>query len=110
HDITYAFDDSFLDYFGVDGIDAVESALAIISDIGPVSELSPNLDEFVLNPRLPNPSAGALGVIDLKSTAVSVMLELLGLADPFHYVYTLRNRSAVGNPPITNHFTIVRNF
>src|SRR6266446_6661489 len=52
HDITYAFDDSFLDYFGVDGIDAVESALAIISDVGPVSNLRPYLDEFVLNARL----------------------------------------------------------
>src|SRR5439155_608158 len=110
HDITYAFDDSFLDYFGVDGIDAVEAALAIISDIGPVSNLSPNLDEFVLNPRLSNPSAAQLGLLDVKSTTFSVMLELLGLADPVHYTFTLRNRSVTGNPPITNHFTIMRNF
>src|SRR5437773_7436403 len=44
--ITYAFDESFLNYFGQEGVAAVEQAIAIINDLGPVSSFSADLSEF----------------------------------------------------------------
>src|SRR2546425_12391930 len=52
--IVYAFDDSFLNFFGEQGVEAVESALAVINDLGPVSNFSPDLSEFPQNPLLQN--------------------------------------------------------
>src|SRR5436190_16622898 len=39
--ITYGFDRSFLDYFGSNGVAAVESAIAIINQIPPASTMNP---------------------------------------------------------------------
>src|SRR4051812_45304537 len=90
--ITYAFDSAFLDFFGQEGVNAVEAALGIINDVGPVSQLSPQLSEFPIEAIRSNPSAAALGILDLKSTALAQVLELLGLADPTRWVWTIRDR------------------
>lgn len=108
--ITYAFDDSFLNFFGQQGIDAVEEALAVITDLGPVSNLSPELDEFPLEAIKPNGTAIALGIQDLKSTALAHVLEILGLADAQRYVWVIRNRTVFTNPNATNYFVNQRNF
>src|SRR6266850_2586796 len=109
-DITYAFDDGFLNYFGLQGVQAVEEAIGILNNIGPVSSLSPDLSEFPIEALRRNESAGQLGVRDLKSTALSFLLELLGLAQSDRYVYVIRNRTVLQNPTRTNYFIIHRNF
>src|SRR5580700_3475220 len=37
--ITYGFDQSFLDYFGTNGVAAVESAIQILNDLPPASQV-----------------------------------------------------------------------
>src|SRR5204862_2699657 len=68
--IVYAFDDSFLNYFGQQGVDAVEEALAIINNLGPVSNFSPDLSEFPENAYLGNNLGAFLGVLDVKTTTL----------------------------------------
>jgi hypothetical protein len=109
-DITYAFDDGFLNYFGQQGVQAVEEAIGIINNLGPLSNLSPGLDEFPVEALRPNPTAAAMGIRDLKTTALSYLLELLGLAQSDRYIYVIRNRTVLQNPAATNYFIIHRNF
>src|SRR5947207_9309804 len=37
--VTYGFDKSFLDYFGSNGVAAVESAIQILNDLPPASQI-----------------------------------------------------------------------
>src|SRR5437588_1867018 len=108
--ITYAFDDSFLDYFGQEGVVAVEEALAIINNLGPVSQFSPDLSEFPTEVLKPNGTAAAMGILDLKTATLSLTLEILGLADAKRWIYTLRQRVVFQNPTSTNYLVIHRNF
>jgi hypothetical protein len=39
--ITYAYDSSFLSYFGPEGVNAVEQAIAILNALPPSSQMSP---------------------------------------------------------------------
>lgn len=89
-DIYYGFDQSFIEYFGQPGIEAVEAAIAILNALPPVSELSEDLSEFPLNTRATNPEAG--NFLDLKSFALTHLLEQLGLANPERFVWGLRQR------------------
>jgi hypothetical protein len=110
--ITYGFDESFLNYFGAAGTAAVHQAVAIINAIPRLSKTSSNLAEFPLDTRGANFQASALNLIDLKSTALNLLVEELGLADPERYTWTLRDRRIIntGGEPITNYTVIMRNF
>jgi hypothetical protein len=108
--ITYAFDSAFLNYFGQAGVDAVEQALGVINDVGPVSNLSPELNEFPIEAVKANGTATALGILDLKSTALAEVVELLGLADPSRWVWTIHDKIVRTNPNSTNYVVINRNF
>jgi hypothetical protein len=108
--ITYAFDSSFLDYFGVQGVEAVEAALSIVNSLGPVSQLPEDLSSFPTAALAQNQEAGSLGILDLKTTALRHVLEILGLTSAPRYVYTIRNRAVFGNPPVTNYFVFQRNY
>jgi hypothetical protein len=108
--ITYSFDDSFFNYFGQQGVEAVEEALSVINNLGPVSSFSSDLSEFPIEALKANITAGSLGIRDLKSTTLSLVLEILGLADPTRWTWALRNRVVLANPARTNYATISRNF
>ena len=121
--ITYAFDQSFLDYFGSNGVRAVEQAIAILNGTnifqnvtnltpltGPYSAMSPGLAEFPQNAQRVHLQANALGLFDLKSTTMGVLLEELGLADPERFAWTLRLRDASTTFGFTNYVVIQRNF
>ena len=107
--ITYGFDKSFQDYFGQRGIDEVNKAVAILNNLPPVSKMSQDLTEFPMDTRRLNYEAGSLGLQDLKSWALGLLIEQMGLTDPERYTWTLRNR-LVTPAPVTNYFVIVRNF
>src|ERR1035441_6312107 len=47
--VTYAFDQSFLDYFGSNGVAAVEQAIGVINDLPPASSI--DLTNFPLESR-----------------------------------------------------------
>ena len=106
--MTYGFDESFLNYFGQDGVRAVEEAIAILNDLPPVSQTSSDLTEYPLDTRRFNFRATALHLNDLKSYALSTLLGQMGLAGAERWVWTLRARVVLNNVPF---YTVMkRNF
>ena len=109
----YACNANFLDYFGSNGVAAVDGAFAILNGLTNVDSYSPNLSEFPLESRHLNYQAGALGLYDLKSWTLGAMMEQLGLADPVRYDWTLHDRAHVGNiacPAGQEYLVVQRNF
>lgn len=118
--ITYAFDPSFVNYFGSNGIAAVESAIAVFNSLPDVSTLSQTLDEYPLratngaittfrDSRRINYTARALDIRDLKTYAMGTIAEQLGLASPERWTWALRAREIPQGGP-TNYMVIMRNF
>ena len=93
--IYYGFDQAFVDYFGEPGIEAVESAFAILNALSPASEMSASLAEFPLHTKAHNGEAHNL--LDIKSHVLPLLLEQVGLANPERFAWGLRNRSVVTN-------------
>jgi hypothetical protein len=90
--IYYAFDQNFLDYFGSNGVFAVEQAIAILNGLTNFSQYTADLTEVPLEARRINYRAQALHLLDLKSVALNLTLEELGLTESDRYVWTLRTR------------------
>lgn len=110
--LNYAFDQSFLDYFGSNGVYAVEQAFAILNNISNVSSYSSTLAEVPLEATRLNYRASALGLLDLKSAALHFLVEQMGLADPVRYTWTLRARALPPGAecPAYDYLVIKRNF
>jgi hypothetical protein len=109
--LYYAFDENFLDYFGSNGVWAVDQAFAILNNLTNVSSYRADLSEIPLEAKRLNQTAGALNLIDLKSTTLALLLEQLGLADSIRYTWTLHDRVAGANCPIGNQYLVTkRNF
>lgn len=89
--ITYAFDQSFLDYFGTNGVAAVESAIQVLNDFPPASHV--DLSTYPLKSSRVNFVAQSGNLVDLKSQALVMLVEQMGLAQPSASVNTLRNFS-----------------
>jgi hypothetical protein len=92
--ITFGFERSFLDYFGSNGVVAVEAAMQILNQVPPASQI--NLQNYPAQAWRMNYRAQALGLLDLKSSALSLMLEQMGLATPERYTYCLRDYHDMG--------------
>jgi hypothetical protein len=110
--LFYAFDASFLDYFGSNGVFAIEQAIAIFNNLTNFSAMSADLSEFPLEVTRQNYRASALNLMDLKSVALSFILEELGLTDPVRYTWCLRDRRPLPNLtcPFMHYDVIMRNF
>ncbi|PYI83098.1 MAG: hypothetical protein DME26_15725 [Verrucomicrobia bacterium] len=109
--LFYAFESSFLDYFGSNGVAEVEKAIKIINDLPAVSLLSQQLTEFQLEARRDNYQAAALSLLDLKSYTLNLLIEQMGLAEPERYTWTLRARFVLpAGCPVVNYSVIQRNF
>jgi hypothetical protein len=106
--VTYAFDPSFLRYFGTNGVNAVEEAFAILNALPPASAMSDTLSEFPLDTKTINHTAATLGLLDLKSHTLTLLLEELGLANPERFVWGVRDRRT-GNA-FTNYSVIQLNY
>jgi hypothetical protein len=91
----YTFDPSF-GYFGSNGEVAVQQAFDMMNTLSNVDSYSANLSEFPLNAQSENYTAYGLGMYDLKSTTLSLLLEQMGLADAVRYTWALIDRY---NPP-----------
>jgi hypothetical protein len=85
--MTYGFDSSFVETFGAQGVAAVEAAIKMLNDLPPASAL--NLGLFPMATQRQNFHATEIGLLDLKSTALRLILEQLGLAAPSRNVWTL---------------------
>jgi hypothetical protein len=86
--VTYGFDKSFLDYFGSNGVAAVEGAIQILKDLPPASALV--LTNFPLDAARFNYTATALQFFDLKAATLPLLLEQMGLAPPTRNIFDLR--------------------
>ena len=107
--LNYGYDATFLNFFGSNGVAAIESAMTILNAVPAASAMSPSLAEFPVQAVGPaNATAAGLQVFDLKSAALSTVLGQMGLASPERWTYTLRDRVVVANT--TNYTVIQRNY
>ena len=106
--VYYTFTPEFLNYFGQKGVDEIEKAIQFMNDLPPVSQL--NLEDYPLTSQRINHRAEAVFLVDLKSEALSFLLQGAGVTDPTRYVYTLRNRWISPGGAPTNYYVIKRNF
>lgn len=97
--VTYGIDGSFLEFFGVEGAQAVDAAFAVFNNLTNVSAFSQTLEEFPLKADGVNPTARALGLIDLKTQLMSQILATMGLTSPERWCWSLRARYVVGTSP-----------
>lgn len=110
--VTYAFDRSFILYFGTNGMNAVDEAFKILNALPPVGAMSADLSEFPTRTHAENYEAAVLGIYDLKSEVLSLVLEQMGLAEPERWVFALRARAVqtIGGVSITNYAVIKQNY
>lgn len=108
----YTFDPEFEDYFGVHGMEAVDRAFAILNSLADVSSYSNDLSEFPLSTKATNFRASLLGLMDMKSMTLSLMMEQLGLAEPDRYTWNIRNRfvGPGGCPNDVDYLIVMRNY
>lgn len=106
--LNYAFDESFVNYFGQKGIDEVEKAIKILNDLPSMSSV--NINAYPMHTLRMNWRARDLGMLDLKTYTLKALMEQLGLGTPGRFVFTLRGRDPSSDPPITNYAVIMRNF
>lgn len=85
--VTYGFDQSFLMCFGTEGVSAVEQAIQIFNDLRAASAMV--LTNSGMNTRWPNYTANAQNLLDLRSAAMAILIEQLGLAEPERSVFVL---------------------
>jgi Putative Ig domain len=99
--LYYAYDANFLDFFGSNGVSAVDGAFNVLNNAftnnftGMTNGLdgySLNLSEFPCNSQSINYTAQSAGLLDLKSFAMFMLMEQLGLAEPEFYVWALHDR------------------
>lgn len=109
--IYYAYDPSFLTYFGSNGVVAVDAAAAVFNNLTNVDQLDPT--QFPFDSQGYNYEAMSLYMYDIKSTTVYLLLEQLGLAQPERYTWTLQARIPIppGTCPIDIEYLVIqRNF
>src|SRR6266566_3652488 len=104
--IYYAYDAPFLNFFGTRGVEEIEKAIKILNDLPLASML--NVDDYPMTAERSNFRATALGLLDLKSSALKTILEEMGLASPDRWVFTLRNRYQPGPNRFPVFFTVIR--
>ena len=75
--LFYSYDSSFLEYFGSNGVVAVDKAFAIFNNLTNVSSYSSALSEFPLEASRVNFRAQALNMYDLKSYTMAFLMEEL---------------------------------
>lgn len=113
--LYYTFDQTFLDYFGSNGVAAVEAAFAILNSVTNVSSYTNDLSDWPMEAKRYNYRAQALGLTDLKSTVLAAMMEELGLAEAERFVWTLHARATIVGctdpcPLCMEYLVIKRNF
>jgi hypothetical protein len=101
--LSYSFDQSFMDFFGSNGVAAVESAIQVLNDLPRASDIV--LTNYPFQSSRINWGAENPLLIDLKSATLYLLIEHLGLAQPVRNVFDLRRWSTVLVPADTNAFS-----
>ena len=102
-------DANFLGFYGSNGVVAVRNAYAVLNALTNVDNYSQPLSEFSLETRHQNYRAQTLGLLDVKSTVLYLMVEQLGLVDPVRYDWDLHGRvlPAGGTCPLNMEYMVV---
>jgi hypothetical protein len=111
--LYYTFDATFLDFFGSNGVAAIDQVFGIMNNtLSNVSSYSSDLHEWPLTSKRPNYRAEALGLLDVKSQTMSLLLEEMGLAEPTRWSWCLHNRFLPGGAvcPAFDYLVIERNY
>ena len=111
--IYYSVNQSFLDYFGSNGLYAVDGACQIMNSLTNVSSYSGDLAEVPTEAMWENYLAQALGLCDVKSWTLELLVKYLGLDQPERYTWTLHNRFTTpgGTCPANQVYDVIkRNF
>ncbi len=105
--LYYSFTGDFLKFFGEKGSQEIERAAAMMNSIPAAASINP--DDYPLTSMRVNSRASALGLIDLYSVSLSLMLNYVGPSDSTIFVWCLRERWVTAGPTI-NFYTFSRNF
>jgi hypothetical protein len=114
--ITYTYDESFLNYFGSNGVVAIEKAMGILNAIPPASTISTNyppasasennLWNYPVRPDRFHPRAYNDRILDIKSYALAELYGFMGLGNPEDSAFqlefgsvTLRNWDPISYGP-----------
>jgi hypothetical protein len=117
--LYYAYDDNFSGpvgdgWFGQAGENAVDQAFAIMNSLTNVDSYSSDLHEFPFQSQTVNYKAAGLYLTDIKSVALHLLVEQLGLTEPERYTWTLHDRYAkivgVSCPENMMYLVVQRNF
>jgi hypothetical protein len=105
-DLTYSFDDSFVRYFGLEGVNAVNDAVGVMNDFFEpadgsykgVTSMDFARDGFVsnFNTTWLNTTAQNQQIIDLKSLVLGMLVNQMGIGNPHRYAFTTRSISQNG--------------
>jgi hypothetical protein len=106
--VYYGFTKDFMDYFGQRGIDEVEKAIKVLNDLPTASEI--DINKYPTGSARMNYRAQALGLSDVKTFALQVMLHEMGVGDSTRYVYSIRNREVIPPCPPIIYFVTRRNW
>ena len=108
----YAYDQNFLDFFGLAGTTNCDAAFAIMNAVTNVSSYSQTLiGDFPNYSQSQNPLAQALYLLDLKSVTLHLIVEQMGLAEPERYTWAIHDRDIPTGCPLTTTYLVVqRNF
>ena len=90
--VTYGFDQSFIDFFGSNGVAAVESAIGLLDEL-PASQ-NIVVTNYPFEIARHNLRAQGNWLVDLKSVALSLMLEQMGLGQPERSMFVVRQWDA----------------
>ena len=97
--IYYSVDDNFQNYFGSNGVAAIDSAVAVYNALPSASKMSRELTEFPTQVTRENYLAETLSIDDMRSWTMCILIEQLGLTEPERWAWTLHDRFHVGNVP-----------
>ena len=118
--LTYSFDTSFVQYFGIDGMESVHEAFGVINDFfepkdksySGVSGMDFARDGFLSNYNTAwvNTTAQNQQIIDLKSLVLGMLVNQLGVGNPHRYSFSIRNISTNTTGTQWNFNVRLRNF
>ena len=107
--LNYAFDATFLTYFGAQGETAINQAFDVLNTLPSADSI--DLNNYPLQAKGPiNFTALNLNLIDIKSLTLGTLLAQIGIGAPERYVWCLRDRATLPNNAGTNYLVIQRNF
>ena len=119
-DFVYSFDASFVNYFGPEGMTAVDEAMTVINDFfdpadgsyDGMSQLDLEKHGFAgnYNTTWINTTAQNAQVIDIKSIVLGMMVNHLGLGNPHRHAFSIVGTAPNASSNVLNISVALRNY